>query len=67
MTEYCPIGVCALADEAGLFEREDVQRALDYFGDHANARVKEILPWGVTPVDEDQLDRIAKLVEGVEI
>ena len=39
----------ALASSAGLFESEEVVKALDYFGDIANGqsglRVKEILPW----------------------
>lgn len=39
----------ALAVSAGLFDRPEVQKALDYFGDIANGdkptRAKDILPW----------------------
>lgn len=44
--------VGALASQAGLFEDDAVERALDYFGDIANGEpgargVTEILPWGI--------------------
>lgn len=42
----------ALASEAGMFDRDGVQRALDYFGDIANGEPGKrtsgnILPWSV--------------------
>lgn len=41
----------ALASYAGMFEQDDVGRALDYFGDRANGEAGKrakggILPWG---------------------